>query len=109
MSIRMVGCRACEQISSGDCGMHGPRMILGNVTFSPPVQTIATSADQDIKALQAEVARLTAERDQLKADNEIKDAAVEGAIRRAERAESALAAKGIDWQIGQMNERGHQP
>ncbi len=38
----------------------------------------------------AEVARLTAERDQLKADNEIKDAAVEGAIRRAERAEQRL-------------------
>lgn len=27
MSVRMAGCRACEQITSGDCGMHGPVFI----------------------------------------------------------------------------------
>ncbi len=51
----------------------------------------------EFDSLTAEVARLTAERDalqqQVKAlqdENQIKDAAVEGAIRRAERAESRL-------------------
>ncbi len=27
MTLRMPGCRSCEQLSSGDCGMHGPIMI----------------------------------------------------------------------------------
>ena len=34
----MIGCRACQEISSGDCGMHGPITVTSGVTLStdPP-------------------------------------------------------------------------
>ncbi len=47
----------------------------------------------DCECVRAEVARLTAERDQLKGQIELLNAAVEGALRRAERAEDALKGR----------------
>jgi len=35
MNIRMAGCRACQEITSGDCGMHGPIFIPASVPTNP--------------------------------------------------------------------------
>ena len=30
MTVRMNGCRGCEALTGGDCGMHGPLITLIN-------------------------------------------------------------------------------
>ncbi len=41
MQVRQQGCRQCEQMTSGDCGMHGPQIItlpnglVGTYRFEP--------------------------------------------------------------------------
>ncbi len=32
--IRDTSCRECREITSGDCGKHGP-LVMGSVVFSP--------------------------------------------------------------------------
>lgn len=49
--------------------------------------------DEGLRPALEAVARLTAERDQLKGQIELLNAAVEGALRRAERAEDALKGR----------------
>lgn len=52
----MQGCRQCEQITSGDCGQHGPQFI----PLSPPLQGVPLDwKDAEIARLRAEVNRLT--------------------------------------------------
>lgn len=52
--MRQQGCRQCEQITSGDCGQHGP-------LFIPTSDGPKMSEPQYVEGMRAEVARLRVE------------------------------------------------
>lgn len=71
MNIRMAGCRDCEQITSGDCGKHGPLQV-GSITFQqhpdwPVTFTGSTALAVEIAALRARAEKAEAELAELKA------------------------------------------
>lgn len=33
--MRQQGCRDCDQMTSGDCGKHGPTIVTNGVTIPP--------------------------------------------------------------------------
>ena len=70
MSVKQVwpsppGCPQCDQLMSGDCGQHGPRIVIGSTMFplDSGVRAIESELHIEVQALRAQVAALQAERD----------------------------------------------
>lgn len=47
MNIRELGCRACAEITSGDCGAHGPRVVGVAVPGPAPADAETTRRVDD--------------------------------------------------------------
>ena len=111
MSVKQVwpsppGCPQCDQLMSGDCGQHGPRIVIGSTMFplDSGVRAIESELHIEVQALRAQVAALQAERDRL--SNIINENAMVAVLEneRANAAEQRIAAT-VAWLEAEQRQR----